>query len=331
LPAEGDQILAHGYVGVYPERGVYQLYVNQFLPAGRGLLYEKLEITKARLAAQGWFALERKRPLLSVPHRLGIITSPDGAALRDILRILSVRWPLVEVVLFPTLVQGIDAPAQIVAALEAANVYAAKVARVDTLIVARGGGSIEDLWAFNAEEVAQAIGQSAIPVVTGVGHETDFTLADLVADVRAPTPSAAAVVATPDRADLRAQLVAMLRQLVEQATDQVALEQQHLRQLQMRLQRLQPTRQLDQHRQSLEDRTLRLEWALRRRLDRLEERRAAARLHLDALNPLAVLRRGYSVVQTLDGTVVTSPAQAVPGAVLEVHAADGDYRVVRHA
>jgi exodeoxyribonuclease VII large subunit len=331
LPTEGDQILAHGYVGVYPDRGIYQLYVNQIVPAGRGQLYEKLEILKDRLAAQGWFDVERKRPLVALPQRLGIITSADAAALRDILRVLSARWPLVEVIIFPTLVQGGEAPGQIVAALVAANEYALTIARLDTLILARGGGSIEDLWAFNDEGVAYAIGQSRIPVVTGVGHETDFTIADFVADLRAPTPSAAAVAATPDRREILEQLIAIQQHLAQQAADRLEDEQQHLEQVQFRLLRLHPRRQLDLRRQSLEDRMLRLDQAVRRRLDRLSERSTAARLRLDALNPLAVLRRGYSVVQNTAGVVVTAPEMVAVGERLQVRAAGGEYQVIRNA
>lgn len=331
LPNEGDQILAHGYVGVYPERGVYQIYVNQILPAGRGQLYEKLEVIKARLAAQGWFAQERKRPLPPVPRRLGIITSPDAAALRDILRVLSVRWPLVEVLLFPTLVQGPEAPAQIVAALTAANIYSTTVAPLDTLILARGGGAIEDLWAFHDEGVALAIVQSQIPVVTGIGHETDTTIADFVADLRAPTPSAAAVAATPDRTELLEQLTAIRQQLAQGASDLLGAEQERLVQIQQRLLRLHPRRQLDRRRQSLEERILRLDYALRRRLDRGADHIKAARARLAALNPLAVLRRGYSVVQKASGSVVTTPEAVALGERLRVRAAEGEYSVMRDA
>ena len=211
LPREGDQVLAHGYVGVYAESGAYQLYVNMLRPAGRGQLYAQFEELKARLHAAGLFEADRKQALPPVPARIGIVTSPDAAALRDILRVLSARWPLAEVIVFPTLVQGSEAPAQIANAIAAANHYHVAVAPIDTLIVARGGGSIEDLWGFNDERVAYAIAGSALPVVSGVGHETDFTIADFVADLRAPTPSAAAAAATPDRAEMIGQLAAVRR------------------------------------------------------------------------------------------------------------------------
>jgi exodeoxyribonuclease VII large subunit len=329
LPREGDQIIAHGYVGLYPERGVYQLYVNRIQPAGRGQLYAEFEALKARLAQAGLFDTERKRALAPLPRRIGVITSADAAALRDILRVLAGRWPLVEVIVFPTLVQGSEAPTQIVSALLAANQYAATVSPLDTLILARGGGSIEDLWAFNNERVAYAIAESHVPIVAGVGHETDFTIADFVADLRAPTPSAAAAACVPDRADIIDQLASVQDRLIEQALDQVALVRQNVNHLQLRLQRTNPQRQLDLRRQSLDDRERRLHSDLRRRLERLVERNLAFRLRLDALNPASVLRRGYSIVQRMDGQIVTTPHMVQPGEELRVHAAGGEYRVKR--
>jgi exodeoxyribonuclease VII large subunit len=327
LPREGDQIVAHGYVGVYPERGVYQLYVNIIQPAGRGQLYDQLEVLKQRLAAEGLFAAERKRPLPQLPQRIGIITSPDAAALRDILRVLVHRWPLVEVIVFPTLVQGADAPAQIVAALAAANLYNVSVASLDLLILTRGGGSIEDLWSFNHEQVAYAVAESSLPVVTGVGHETDMTLVDFVADLRAPTPTAAAVAATPDRQEVLAQLAAIQQQLSEAAADRLAWERRQVQQLDLRVQRAHPRRQLDLRRQRLDDREYRLRLVIERQRERLIERQKAAVLRLEALNPASVLRRGYSIVQKADQSVVTTPAQVQPGEPLRVQAAGGEYQV----
>lgn len=329
LPREGDQVLAHGYVGLYPERGVYQLYTNRLQPLGRGQLYADFEALKAKLAAAGLFDGARKRPLPGVPRKVGVITSPDGAALRDILRVLTVRWPLVEVIVFPTLVQGSEAPAQIVNALGAANQLAATVAGLDILILARGGGSIEDLWAFNDERVAYAVAGSSIPVVTGVGHETDFTIVDFVADVRAPTPSAAAAAIVPDRAGLLEQLAVIQTQLVEQALDKLEQERDRFAGYQARLRRLNPQRQLDLRRQSLDDRERRLRTALRRRLTRLSERTEATHLRLAALNPGSVLRRGYSIVQRADGQIVTTPAMTQPGDELRVRSAGGEYHVKR--
>ena len=329
LPDNGDQIIAHGYVSVYPERGVYQLYVNRIQPAGRGQLYARFEELKATLAAQGLFDAARKRPLVSRPRRIGIITSADAAALRDILRVLTLRWPLVDVLLFSSLVQGAEAPAQLVQAMAAANHYHATVAPLDTLILARGGGSIEDLWAFNDEAVAQAIVQSAIPVVAGVGHETDFTIVDFVADLRAPTPSAAAAAVVPDRTELLEQLMLLRRQLVERATRRIQTEQQHATQLAARLARIAPIRQLDQRRQRLTDRTERLHEQATNRVRGLRQRLNSATIQLQILNPQSILQRGYSIVQRTDGAVVTDPTMTTTGEELRVQAAGGTYSVTR--
>lgn len=327
LPHDGDQIIAHGYVGVYPERGQYQLYVNRIQPAGRGQLYAEFEALKARLAAAGLFDASRKRMLAPQPRAIGIITSTNAAALRDILRVLVMRWPLVQIVLFPTLVQGSEAPAQLVASLRTANSYSATVHPLDTLILARGGGSIEDLWAFNDERVAYAIYESACPVITGIGHETDFTIADFVADVRAPTPSAAAAAATPDRAEVAARLADQRQWLGRRIQQQVQQEQQQLLHQHLRLQRITPSRQLDLRRQRLDTQLWHLGNIIHRKLERWQDRTTLAQARLTALSPLNVLQRGYSIVQRADHTVVTTPTMTQQDELLTVHAAGGAYQV----
>ena len=327
LPHDGDQIIAHGYVGVYPERGQYQLYVNRIQPAGRGQLYAEFEALKARLAVAGLFDQNRKRLLPQRPQSIGIITSADAAALRDILRVLVMRWPLLHVVLFPTLVQGSEAPAQIVAALRTANHYSTTVTPLDTLLLARGGGSIEDLWAFNDERVAYAIFESACPVVTGIGHETDFTIADFVADVRSPTPSAAAAAVAPDRADARDQLANQREWLTRRMDQQLQYEEQRLTHHKLRLQRIAPVRQLDLRRQQLDHRLWRLDAIMQRKLERWQERTKRASMRLVALSPTDVLRRGYSIVQRSDGTIITAPPLASQNELLTVHSAGGVYHV----
>lgn len=327
LPHDGDQIIAHGYVGVYPERGQYQLYVNRLQPAGRGQLYAEFEALKNRLASAGLFDPNRKRSLPSQPQRIGIITSADAAALRDILRVIVMRWPLVQVILFPTLVQGSEAPAQIVASLRTANHYSATTAPLDLLILARGGGSIEDLWAFNDERVAYAIFESACPVVTGVGHETDFTIADFVADVRAPTPSAAAAMITPDRNDGLAQLADWRQWLTRRLEQQLQQEQQRLLHNKLRLQRNAPTRQIDFRRQQLDDRARQLHHRIQREIERRQARTKLARARLIALAPHHVLRRGYSIVQRADKVVVTTPAMLSTDEPLTIYSSGGVYHV----
>jgi exodeoxyribonuclease VII large subunit len=329
LPRDGDQVLAHGYVGVYPEGGAYQLYANVLRPAGKGQLYARFEELKVKLQAAGLFEPERKRPIPARPQRLGVITSPDAAALRDILRVLTLRWPLVEVLVFPCLVQGSESPAQIVAAIAGANWYHKEVAPIDTLILARGGGSIEDLWSFNDERVAHAMAGSNLPIVSGVGHETDFTIADFVADLRAPTPSAAAAAVTPDRSESLGQLAALGQSLAQQAVERLAQEGWRLEQHAGRLQRVHPGRRLDQRIQSLDDRTRRLQGAMQRRLTVLAQARIGAERRLQALSPLHVLQRGYSIVQRIDGVVVTQPDQTAAGEPLLVRAAGGQYRVAK--
>jgi len=328
-PQAGDQVTAHGYVGVYPERGSYQFYADQMRPAGRGQLYARFEALKAKLAQEGLFDAERKRPIPTQPRRMGVVTSAGAAALRDILRTLSQRWPLVEVLLFPTLVQGADAPAQIVQAIRTANRYSAEMAPIDTLILGRGGGSIEDLWAFNDEGVARAISASALPIIAGVGHEVDFSIADFVADLRAATPTAAASAAVPDRAEVVANLWAVERGLADRAWDLLTFQRTRLNQLTARLDRVHPRRQLDLSRQRLDDRSQRLHRAAERLLPRRQDRLAAASLRLGALNPARVLERGYSIVQRLDGKVVMGPEGAAPGEELHVRGAKGEYRVQR--
>lgn len=327
LPREGDQIIAYGYVSVYPERGTYQFYVNRLTPAGRGVLYAQFEELKLRLAAEGLFALERKRPLPLHVRRVGIVTSRDAAALRDILRVFTVRWPLIDVVVFSTLVQGADAPTQIVQAIQCANDYSREVEPLQVLILARGGGSIEDLWAFNDVQVAYAVAGSELPVVTGVGHETDSTIVDFVADLRAPTPSAAAAAVVPDRVEVRTRLAEQVEWMGERLGEQLADEQEGLEQRMLRLRRVHPRRQLDLGRQRLDERERRLGLAVQRRLERDKHRAAAAQGRLSALNPVAVLGRGYSIVQRAGGEVVLGPEQVASGERLTVRAAGGSYRV----
>jgi exodeoxyribonuclease VII large subunit len=329
LPVDGDQVLAHGYVGLYAERGTYQLYVNLIRPAGRGQLYAAFEAMKERLAQEGLFDASRKRPLPAWPRRIAIVTSAEAAALRDILHVLAARWPLLDVVVFHTLVQGSEAPAQICAAIADANRYSREVEELDLIVIARGGGSIEDLWSFNDERVARAVAASALPTVAGVGHETDFTIVDFVADLRAPTPSVAAAAVTPDGGEVRNWLSQHMRDLEQRMTVRLKRERAALQQGEFRLRRLHPGRVIDRDRQRLEDRLFRLDGAMRGRMDRQAERLRAAQYRLAALSPLGVLQRGYSIVQQSDGRVVTDPATVRSGEMLNVIAAAGRYEVTR--
>ena len=366
LPAEGDQILAHGYVGVYPQRGVYQFYADEIRPAGRGQLYAQFEALKEKLAGEGLFEAERKRAIPVAPRRLGIVTSLGAAALQDVLRVLAQRWPLTEAIVFPTQVQGAEAPVQIVAALAAANGFGDDGGRsgvpayaghadlpllagdnaaglpesgsamadeertgLDTVLLVRGGGSIEDLWAFNDEQVAYAIAASKRPVVTGIGHETDFTIADFVADLRAPTPTAAAVSATPDRRELVENFKQMHAWLLRGGEEAVAARRRQWLEMQRRLVRSAPLRQIDLARQRFDETDERLRRVMANGLRRRTEQLTSCHARLEGLNPAGVLARGYSIVQRPDGAVVSAPEQSQEGESLTVRSAGGAYPVVR--
>lgn len=329
LPRDGDQVQAHGYVSLYPERGQYQIYVNQIRPAGRGQLYAAFEALKARLAQEGLFDPERKRPIPMAPRRIGIVTSTGTAALRDMLRVASLRWPLVEVVVFPTLVQGNEAPAQIRAAITSANHYSQAVEALDVLIVARGGGSIEDLWCFNDEGVVRAIAGSDLPVVTGVGHETDFTLADFASDLRAATPTAAAAACTPDGSEVEHRMREVAAGLTQVTLSAIGDRAAHLDQRLLRLRRLNPSRGIDVQRQRLDERLRRLQRAAARSLVLRAQRVSASSLRLTALNPQRVLERGYSIVTGDDGRVVTDPAVVAINELVSIRAAGGTWRARR--
>jgi exodeoxyribonuclease VII large subunit len=322
LPIDGDLVLTHGRVGVYEAAGRYQLYVDRLQPAGVGNLYLEFERLKARLEAEGLFAPERKKPLPRFPCRIGVVTSPAAAALRDILNVLSRRYPLAELILAPTLVQGDDAPPQIVAALEALN------ARddVDVIIVARGGGSLEELWAFNTERVARAVAASRVPIICGVGHETDFSLADFAADVRAPTPSAAAELVAPDRADLRAQVAGLAGALVATLHGTIDERRWRLTEQARALKHLSPALRLVQARQRVDDLMDGAQAGLRHALALRRERLGGLTGRLVAVSPLGTLERGYAIVRHRDTeAVVRSVGQVASGDALDIRVVDGEF------
>ncbi len=325
LPRSGDAVVVHGYVSVYEQGGTYQLYVDHLEGAGVGRLWLEFERLKARLEAEGLFEESRKRPIPARPGRLGIVTSPTAAALRDILRTLARRYPLVDLLLAPTAVQGADAPPGIVAALDLLNRWSVEREPLDAIILARGGGSLEELWAFNDERVARAIAASAVPVITGVGHETDFTIADFVADLRAPTPTGAATLASPDGRELSATVAGLLGQAERQLWGRLEVEQTRVANLTARLRRVSPAARLATDRQRVDDLTRRAGLALAGRLRHERERVRGQGLRLAALDPRGVLARGYAIVTAADGAVVYSVAQAIPGAAIAVRVADGAF------
>ncbi len=319
-PRDGDAVLAVGQVSLYEARGQFQLDVAFLQPTGEGELYREFVYRKARLEAEGLFAAERKRPLPEWPRRIGLVTSPAGAALRDLLNVIRRRCPLVEVILAPTAVQGEAAPAQIVAALQAVC-----DCKPDVIIVARGGGSLEDLWCFNDEWVARAIAAAPVPVVSGVGHETDFTLADFAADLRAPTPSAAAELVTPDRAVLAAGVDGLAARLAEAAHAALQAQRWALAEQQAHLRGLSPEAQLRAAQQRLDDLAARAAAATGHRLLLERERWRGRAQALASFSPLAVLQRGYAIVSHAGGSPVNRASQVAPGDRLRVRLADGEF------
>lgn len=326
LPQNGQQVLVHGYVSVYESQGKMQFYADALELAGVGRLYQEFEALKAKLTAEGLFDPERKRPLPAWPQRIAVVTSPRAAALRDILRTLALRYPAVDVLLAPSAVQGTEAPAQIVAAIELLNDWHAGVEPIDVIIVARGGGSIEELWAFNDEQVARAIAASSVPVVSGVGHETDFTLADFAADLRAPTPTGAAAAAVPDRLELAGQVAAQRGRLALAMAQRLARERQHLGHSQRLLARLSPSAQIASRRQQVDDLNLAMQRQMRHRLALYRAELDGLRARLANLDPHAVLQRGYAIIFQQPGDQVVTSAQAVTaGDALRIVVADGEF------
>jgi exodeoxyribonuclease VII large subunit len=324
-PQDGVAVRAHGYVSVYEPQGQYQFYVDAVQAAGQGALYQEFEALKARLAAEGLFDAERKRPLPQMPACIAVVTSPTGAAFRDVLNVLKRRWPLVKVLLAPTLVQGVRAPAQIVAALQGlyARVEAGKAPQIDLIIVTRGGGAIEDLWAFNDEEVARTISASPVPVISGVGHEIDFTIADFAADLRAPTPSAAAEVAVPDVVEVQGLLAAAQAAMEDGWARRLGQWRAALGLQQQLLGRLSPLGRVDGSRQRVDELGRRLERALDHRVSLLRTQAVGMEQRLAGLNPLAILERGYAVVRRKDGGVIRSTGTVGIGERIDVRVSDG--------
>jgi exodeoxyribonuclease VII large subunit len=301
-PLENGRLyVVHGSISVYPASGVYQLYVDDHRPLGIGELYQEFELLKSRLEAEGLFAAERKRPLPRWPQRIGMVTSPQGAVLHDLRQVIGRRLPLAELVLAPCQVQGAEAVRSVVLSLRALD-----AAGVDVIVVARGGGSLEDLWAFNEEPVARAIAAARVPVVSAIGHETDFTIADFVADLRAPTPSAAAEVMVPDAADLHRQIADLAERAARAMKAQLWLAQSDFADHEARLQR-----------------------TLAAHLERANARLTALEGRLQALSPLSVLARGYAVVRDgATGAVIRSAAQTAAGQALGILLHDGQLKVM---
>ena len=319
-PENGMGVTAMGSVTVYPRDGAYQLYCTNLIPTGMGDLYVAFEQLKDRLSKEGLFDPAHKKPLPAYPKRIAVITSGAGAAVRDIIRVLGHRWPDTKVVILPVRVQGAEAPAEIVGAIRYANRY-----RVgDLIITGRGGGSIEDLWAFNDERVARAIYESELPVISAVGHEPDVTISDFVADVRAATPSNAAELAVPDQTDVRESLYVLQSRLDHVLRRRLTENRARLKELSSRKVLTSPTAYLDLKRMELDHVRAKLITVSDGWLAARKQQFGSAAAALDAMSPLKVLARGYAVATNETGEVVRSVKHASPGELLRLRVSDGE-------
>lgn len=322
-PSHGDQVIAWGSINVYEPQGVYQMYIETLQPAGIGDLNRQFELLKAKLAAEGLFEQDIKKPIPMFPRKIGIVTSPDAAGFRDVLNILSRRYPAAEIILSPTQVQGETAPPLIVRAIEALN----RQDGIDVMLVVRGGGSLEDLWCFNDERVVRAIVASTIPTITGVGHEIDFTLVDFAADVRAPTPSAAAEIATPNGEDILFTVRDYQRRMFSAVNINLADHRSALDNQKRTLRLLSPQNQINRLRQQIDDTSTRSANAMRIFIRQKRQEVATLQKRLEAANPENILKRGYAIVTRAgDGLRMNSIQQAAPGTGIVVKLQNGELK-----
>lgn len=315
---DGMKIIVKGRISLYEPRGDFQLYAVSIMPAGQGALQLAFEQLKRKLEEEGLFDEERKKPIPEYPRRIGVVTSLEGAAVRDIISIIGRRFADVEVVIYPVKVQGDGAAEEIARAVRDFD----KMANVDVLIVGRGGGSLEDLWAFNEEVVARAISECDIPVISAVGHQVDFTISDFVADVRAATPSAAAELVVPDRQEITAEIQSLTRDLSRNLGQKVYGLTLELDKLSHHYALRQPSSLVEQKSQLVDELTRRLESDTRHFLDATGQRLGAIQSHLNALNPKAVLKRGYAFVEH-QGAIISSVRNVDAGDEARIHLHDG--------
>ena len=319
MPENGMKVIAHGRISAFVRDGQYQLYVDSMEPDGTGSLYIAFEQLKAKLEAEGLFSASRKKALPKIPKTVGIVTSPTGAAIQDMINVMGRRFPYAEIILYPALVQGPDAPMSVCKGID----YFNKNKACDVMIIGRGGGSIEDLWGFNSEAVARAIAMSDIPIISAVGHETDFTIADFVADMRAPTPSAAAEIAVPEASELK-------RKINNIITREGAVLVKMLAQKRAILERYSRSRSLTSPYNMIEDKKMtvlslsrRAELAEKANLDKMSGKFASLTGKLSALNPMSVISRGYTAVFDETGNVVKSVTGLSIGDNVNLRMSDG--------
>lgn len=320
-PEEGMKVIARGYISVYTQGGTYQLYLDDIQPDGTGALYMAFEQLKKKLESMGLFDTDRKKPIPMLPQAIGVITSPTGAVIRDIINILNRRYPNNRVILYPSAVQGAEAPARLIEGIKCFN----RLKNVDVIMLARGGGSLEDLWAFNDERLALAISQSEIPIISAVGHETDFSISDFVADLRAPTPSAAAELAVPEKQVLTNKLDSCKKRLANALIQRMKKERERINKITKSKTMRKPLDFINQKRQRIDslDRSLVLHG--KAQVERFRASLGIAAGKLNALSPLTVLSRGYGMIKKEDGTTVRSVKGLSPGDRLIVTVADGEF------
>ena len=316
---DGMQIEARGSIGVYEGGGQYQLYIDGIRAAGHGRLYQEFLLLKEKLTSEGVFDEDRKRPIPPQPRVIGIVTSPTGAALQDMLNTLRTRFPMTEVILSPATVQGEAAPDQIVYALDKLNTFI----HPDVILIGRGGGSLEDLWAFNDERVVRAVANSQAPIIAGVGHETDFTLTDFAADVRTPTPTGAAVRAVPDILEIQIALNGMREYLSQVMEDHVFIARSELVEKKNRLMQLSPGRLIRERMQRVDNFSLRLDHLIDVFISQKQRYLELAQEKLYAFNPQNILGRGYALVEDASGVGVRSLQQVQLGQKICIHISDG--------
>lgn len=320
LPENGMKIILHGRVSAYVRDGQYQLYADSMEPDGVGALYIAFEQMKKRLEAEGLFRAELKRPLPKIPTRIGIITSPTGAAVRDMINVTGRRFPFASLLIFPSLVQGDGAPEQLIEGLK----YFNTAKNVDVIIIGRGGGSIEDLWAFNSEALARAVRASAIPVISAVGHETDFTICDFAADRRAPTPSAAAEIAVPDTFELKRKINNIIGRMELLIMQEIRQNRAALEQLSKNRVIAAPQNFVDDRRMALVSYVQRIDSAIKLIMSEKRARYGKNTSLLDAVNPLKIISRGYSVGFSESGEIIKSVDQVEVGENFSFRTSDGD-------
>jgi exodeoxyribonuclease VII large subunit len=321
LPKNGDLIIAHGYLDIYPPNGTYQLYADNLIGVGAGVLYQEFLYRKAKLEKEGLFDTQRKKPIPTFPRKIGIVTSLKAAALQDILNTLRRRFPLAEVVIAPASVQGDEAVPTLINALKLLD----QEIKPDVILLARGGGSMEDLWAFNDETLVRTIAALETPVVTGIGHETDFTLADFVSDLRAPTPTAAAEMVTPNLSDIQVSLQNLSQRLQNAISNRLSTQRDRLYQLTHRLSLSSPINRVNIARQRLDEWSRHLELHLTHNIQQKHSKLELLAHRLASLNPSIILERGYALLIKPDGEIVRTVAQVQVGDSLQARLKDGEF------